>query len=248
MDSLLADYKDLSPESAKELAGKVKTGDISSGENPLPTIQTIIEENLQTLKASDQSFSTEDYLRMYTVQKRFNEAWKQIGDGLITIYGDSKKAEWETKIETKLEDWEASAAHNMWNSLDTYVEEHKLDLAAFDNNYSFFVALDNFVKNATKTSKDQLITSENYKDFKKFNEFWNKKIKNDWSKFVQEGDVLTMNQISSIDQEMVNWREEAKPKNFLIPILLAISVLIIIGLIIYLVKQRGNMQTSGTHK
>lgn len=234
VDSLLIAYRDMSPQTVDELSSKVESGEIANDQNPLVVISSIIDDNIETLKNSNENFTTEDYLRIYAVQKRFSEAWTQIGDGLIRIYGGENKSKWVRSINAKLDDWRASASLNMWTSLDNYLEQEELDLAAFDNNYSFYIALDNFVKESKKTSEEQFMTSENYEKFKEFNEFWNNKIKDEWSTFVQDGEVLTMSQISSIDSEMTNWRDEAKPRNLVIPILLGFSILIIIGLIIYI--------------
>lgn len=237
VDSLLVAYKDLEPETVRELSRKMNEGEIATDQNPLNIINNIIDRNIEILKSSGDNFTTEDYLRMYTVQNRFEKAWKQIGDGLVRIYGEDKSSKWENTIETKMKKWKASASYNMWESLDNHLEQNNLDLSAFDNNYSFFVALDNFVNTATKNSQENVITKENYEKFQQFNDFWNSKIKDDWSKFVQEGEVLTMNQISSIDQKMITWRDEAKPRSFLIPALLGVSLIAIVGLTIVIFRR-----------
>jgi len=121
--------------------------------------------------------------------------------------------------------------------MDTYLEENNVDLGAFDNNESFYKAIDSFISKATDASREKVVTEDNYKDFQAFYDFWNGKIKSDWGRFVQEGEVLTMTQISNIDSEMMTWRDEAKPKSFLIPILFGISLLTIIGLIIVIARR-----------
>ncbi|MTI86690.1 MAG: hypothetical protein FH748_01840 [Balneolaceae bacterium] len=237
VDSLLIAYEGLSPQKTDELTNKMQAGKIENDENPLVIINTIIDNNIETLKRSNKSFTTEDYLRMYAVQKRFNEAWNDIGDGLVRIYGGENRVEWSDRVESKLEEWRASASMSMWASLDTYLENNKFDLSAFDNSYSFFLALDNFVKESKKSSQKKMMTSGNYDKFQKFNQFWNTKIKNEWSRYVQEGEVLTMHQISSIDSEMTTWRDEAKPRSWIIPILLGVSLLAIVGLVIVLFRK-----------
>mgnify|MGYP003110556169 FL=1 len=237
IDSLFITYKDMQGQALAEFSEENGSRALQQQDNPLELIQSVIEENIQILKSNDGSLQTEDYLRMYVVQSRFSEVWNQIGDDLTRIYAGDKANQWENNIEGKLHDWRASASKNMWASMDTCLEENNVDLGAFDNNESFYKAIDSFISKATDASREKVVTEDNYKDFQAFYDFWNGKIKSDWGRFVQEGEVLTMTQISNIDSEMMTWRDEAKPKSFLIPILFGISLLTIIGLIIVIARR-----------
>lgn len=237
IDSLLIAYEDIDPQAVSELSEETESGEISDDENPLQIIHSIIENNTQRLKSADESLDTEDYLRMYVVQTRFSDVWDRIGNDLVTIYGGDEKSEWETTINDHLSDWRASASKNMWESLNNHLEEQNVNLEAFDNNESFYNALDNYVSNATEDSRGRMMRSDNYDEFENFYEFWSGKVKDDWSQYIQEGQVLTMSQISSIDNEVISWRQEAQPRSYLVPILLGISLLIIIGLIIVIARK-----------
>lgn len=235
IDSLFVTYRDLEGNTFAEL--KEETRSLETSDNPLEVILAVIEENIQVLKSDSGTLQTEDYLRMYVVQSRFNEVWSQIGDDLVTLYGGNSPEQWESNVENKLGDWKASASKNMWASIDEHLEQNNVDLGAFDNNKSFYEAIDSFIRKATDASRDKVVTNENYEDFQRFYDFWNTKIKSDWGEFVQEGEVLTMAQISSIDTEMMTWRDEAKPRSFMIPILFGLSLITIVGLIIVLARK-----------
>ncbi|MBO6586432.1 MAG: hypothetical protein JJ953_10035 [Gracilimonas sp.] len=237
IDSLFITYKDLQGKALAEFTEENGPRALQEEDNPLHVIESVIEENIQILKADNGALQTEDYLRMYVVQNRFSEVWNQIGDDLTRIYAGNKASQWENNIEDKLGDWKASASKNMWASMDSYLEKNNVDLGAFDSNESFYKSIEQFVSKATDASREKVITDENYADFQSFYDFWNGKIKKDWGKFVQEGEVLTMNQISTIDTEIMTWRDEAKPKSFLIPILFGLSLLTIVGLIIVLARK-----------
>lgn len=237
IDSLFITYKDLKGGTLAELSEQAKSRSLNGDENPLKVIESVIDENIQILKSRDGSLQTEDYLRMHVVQSRFHEVWNQIGDDLTRIYGGNQPEQWAANIETKLSDWKASSSKNMWASIDKHLEQNNVDLGAFDNNESFYKAIESFIDKATDASREKVVTKENYADFQKFYDFWNGKIKNDWGRFVQEGEVLTMNQISTIDNEMINWRDEAKPRSFVIPIMFGLSLLTIVGLIIVLARK-----------
>ncbi|WP_020402945.1 coiled-coil domain-containing protein [Gracilimonas tropica] len=237
IDSLFMTYKDIQSDKFQEIANQEKQRILQESENPLQVLQSVINENIATLKSAGNSLQTEDYLRMYVVQNRFDEVWDQIGGDLVQMYGGDNKTQWKNNMENALSDWRASASKNMWSSLDAYLENNNVELSAFDNNESFYRAIENFVTNATKASRDKVLTEENYETFQVFHDIWNGKIKNDWGKFVQEGEVLTMSQISTIDNEMMTWKEHAQPRSFLIPILFGISLLTIVGLIIVLARR-----------
>ncbi|MCP9292764.1 hypothetical protein [Gracilimonas sediminicola] len=237
IDSLFITYKDMQGKALAEFTEENGPRALQEEDNPLHVIESVIEENIQILKADNGALQTEDYLRMYVVQNRFSEVWNQIGDDLTRIYAGNKASQWENNIEDKLGDWKASASKNMWASMDSYLEKNNVDLGAFDSNESFYKSIEQFVSKATDASREKVITDENYADFQAFYDFWNGKIKKDWGKFVQEGEVLTMNQISTIDTEIMTWRDEAKPKSFLIPILFGLSLLTIVGLIIVLARK-----------
>lgn len=237
IDSLFITYKDLKGDKLAELTNRTEPRSIQNGDNPLKVIESVIEENLLILKSDEGNLQTEDYLRMYVVQSRFDEVWNRIGKDLASIYGGNNSKQWKKRIDSKLTDWKASASKNMWASMDDYMEQNSVDLGAFDNNESFYKAIESFISKATDASREKVVTKENYDEFQAFYDFWNGKIKNDWGNFVQEGEVLTMNQISTIDTEMMNWRDEAKPRSFLIPILFGLSLLTIVGLIIVLARR-----------
>lgn len=236
LDSLILKYDELNPQTLAELSSA--SGTVNESANPLQIISSIIDENLGILKSTPEGLQTEDYLRMYVVQHRFNHVWSQIGDDLAVIYGEGDSKTIKQNIEKKLADWKASASMNMWQSMDAYLEGENLQLKAFDNQQSFYTALDDYVKQAAKASEGNYFSQAHYQAFEKFHEFWNTKIKNDWSYYVQEGDVLTLSQISEIDSEIVNWYDQAKPMSLTLPILLGLSLIVIVGLIIGLVRKK----------
>ncbi|MFY0684382.1 MAG: hypothetical protein JXR20_07510 [Balneola sp.] len=235
VDSLFVTYNQLAPGAVEELSKTEGAGTIKSGDNPLVIINSILTENIETLKASSKTFTTEDYLRIYALQTKVNDVWENIGDNLVEIYGGNDKTSWKKRIETDLEDWKASASLSMWNSLDEYLEGRNVELGAFDNNSSFFTALDDFVSSESKKSDDEIISSSTYEDFKTFSEFWSSKVMDEWNNYLVEADVLTASQIATIDGKIDTWGEASKPFPTSILIFFGIAIVAIIGLIIALI-------------
>jgi uncharacterized small protein (DUF1192 family) len=235
VDSLFVTYNQLAPGTIEELAKRDGSGTIKRSDNPLVIIDSILEENIETLKAGSKSFSTVDYLRIYALQTKVNEVWDNIGANLVEIYGGNDKSKWKKSIESDLKDWKASASLSMWKSLDGYLEEKNLELGAFDNNTSFFMALDSFVSKASKKSEGEIISSSTYEDFKTFSEFWSSKVLNDWNNYIVDADVLSSSQIASIDGKVDSWGDKSEPFPTSLLIIFGIGLLAIIGLIIALV-------------
>ncbi len=239
IDSMLVSYNGMNSAKLQELADGVESGRINPDNNPLNLISAVIEENTEYSKSNGRALSVDDHLRMYAVQRHFEEAWDQIGDRMIYVYGGNTKKQWENSIDSKMKEWRMSTSKNMWKSMDNYLEFSNVELSAFDNNYSFFVALDKFVKDAKEESKSQVLSSESYDDYKKFQEFWSGKIKNEWSNLVQDAEVLTVAQISTIDQQLSGWEAEARPIHPLILILLVLTGVALLGFMFVMFKTRS---------
>lgn len=238
MDSLFVAYRELELNAAgnnKEIASSAIA--IQQSDNPLKFIEATIEENIQVLKASSSELSTEDILKMHTIQKRFADTWDKVGSDLSQVYGGGKSSQWKNKIDNQLKDWKASTSKNTWDSINQTLAQNNVDLGAFDNNQSFYSAIENFIDSSIVNSEDKIIAQADREEFNSFYKFWNSKVKNDWGNYVQEGEILTMNQISAIDAELIDWRDETEPVSMVIPILLGLSFITIVGLIIVLARK-----------
>lgn len=235
VDSLFITYNQLSPINIQELSKADGSGTIKSGDNPLVIINSILAENIETLKASSKTFTTEDYLRIYALQTKVNDVWKNIGDNLVEIYGGNDKTKWKKRIENDLKDWKASASLSMWNSLDEYLEEQNIDLGAFDNNSSFFTALDSFVSKAIEKSDDEIISNGSYEDFKVLSNFWTSKVMDEWNNYLVEADVLTSSQIATIDSKIDDLGQNSKPYSTTAIFIFWLVILVFIGMIIAIV-------------
>lgn len=237
VDSLFITYKELNPNAVKELARQNEGGTLSPTDNPLSMISSIVDQNIETLKIKDRSLSTEDYLRMYALQKRVDTVWKQIGDELIIIYGGNNKSKWKENINSDIKEWKASASYAMWNSLDNYLDYQDINLDAFDNNQSFFAALDSFVTKATVSSDGNIMKQDSYNEFKAFKELWSGKIMDDWNKYLVDADVLTSSQIASIDNKVDEWGDKSKPIPMGYFMIIGFGLIALIGFIVAQVKR-----------
>ncbi len=197
--------------------------------NPLDLITQIIDENTEFVSANNQILSVEDHLRMYALQQHFQEKWSSIEENMLAAYAGKNKKAWKQQIDSKMKEWRMAASQKMWTSMDQYLEFSELELEAFDNNYSFFSALDNFVKEAQEQSGSEILSSESYSKYRAFQQFWSGKIKSEWGTFIQDADVLTVSQISEIDTQLVSWEEEARPVHPMLIVLIVFASVLLIG-------------------
>ena len=238
VDSLFQSFKKLEEISDSEIRERLVSRSIQNGKDPLYLVETIISENIEVLKHNQEDLSVEDHLRMYAVYNHFEEVWSEIGEDLTKLYAQENATARKNNLDEKIDDWRASASRNMWASLDRFLEENKVELTAFDNNQSFFAALESFVGEETAQSKDKMLKKSKFEEYQTFFDIWNNKIKAEWGDYVHKGEVLTMQQISTNDADITNWKGHAQPRSFVIPVLLGLSLLTIVGLIIALARKK----------
>lgn len=237
IDSLMITYNEMTTNEGNEISDQVESGRVT-GTNTLEMLMDIIEKNIEYASNSNQVLSVEDHLRMYAIQHHFEEVWNKIGDNLLTAYGGSQKTEWNSEIKSKMRDWRMITSQKMWNSVDQYLEFSSVELEAFDNNYSFFIALDNFIKDAQKKSEGRIISNTGYEDYKNFQGFWSNKVKNEWSILIQDSEFLTVAQISSIDDQLIDWESESRPIHPLFIVLIVLTAISIGGYVLVLSKAK----------
>lgn len=237
VDSLMITYSGMTSRRIIEISDQVESGRIL-GNNPLEMLESIIEENIEYASATSRALSLEDHLRMYTVQHHFEDVWNQIDDKMLAAYGGQKKSEWHADITSKIKDWRMVTSQKMWNSMDHYLEFSDMELGAFDNNYSFFIALDSFIKEAQKKSEGEIMSTESYQDYKKFQEFWSGKVKNEWSSLIKDSEVLTIAQISLIDEQLTSWESGVRPIHPFLIVLIVLTIISIGGYVLVLSKSR----------
>lgn len=237
IDSLLISYEgmvgNISQENLNEASGTVSTDG-----NPLAFVETIIDENTEWAKTNTNTLSVEDHLRMYAVQNHFANTWELVGDRMLQVYGGSNPNEWKAEIDSGLKDWRMATSQKMWKSMDQYLEFSSVDLDAFDNKSSFFNALDNFIASAQEKSKTGVLTSKNYEEYKEFEKFWSAKVKNEWSNLIQDAEILTVSQISSIDQKLDTWEVESRPIHPLLIVFIVITITALAGFIFVMFKSK----------
>lgn len=223
IDSLLITYQGLNTTNGSELAQSLG----SASENPLTWVMTLIEENIGNTQTQHGYLNVEDYLRMYALERSFEQAWDQVGENMITVYGGKNSEQWKAQFSDKIKEWRMLSAHNMWRSIDQYLDVNDIQLAAFDNKHSFYAGLEAFLDQGISESEKEILTSNSYQDYLKLKKFWNTTFKNEWTDDLKDASILTVAQVENIDRKLNRWEQEARPIH---PMLVAIVALLIVSI------------------
>ena len=240
LDSVLIAYERVASIGSSDVNGEYTSGTLLNDENTLSIIESLIDVNISYL--NDQyALGTEDYLRMYGIQKKFASMWETTGERFIELYGGKEGNVIKSDIQSKLDVWDQSISERTWASVTGYLEGLGFEIPPFDDKESFFTSLNDYIEQQAKISKEDGVGAASYPLFQDFKTFWTSTFKENWAGYAQESDVLTLSQISYLDAKIHAWEEVAKPKSYNLHLLLGFTLVLIMYLVYIIVKQRKYM-------
>lgn len=226
------DLASLNREEREELGLRVDV------ENVLGHINSVVEGNISFIDTNTQ-LSAEDFLRLQALQVEFEKVWTNIGPKLAMIYTPSAQRENRlTEINEGIDRWSQRVNQSVWRSLSAAFESRNIEMADFDDPVSFYTALNNHVDG----SIDRVVagggSDEELQAYERFANVWHNDIKVNWQQYLIESEILTYENIATIDRKLANWNVQAQPTSLLSWIMIGILVLVVIVLIVVLVAQR----------
>ncbi len=231
LDSLVANYKQLDTQTLQELHTAYNESRKNIDSNALKLIQTIARTNIEFLNSS-KTLAARDYLRMYSVQQKFREMWRKIGDNIIDIYKPEDGSEAiRSELKNSLDEWETKIADQTWKSINQAFDDADIDIAEFGDSQGFYQSLTAYVDNQIEEGDRQA--------YQEFSNFWNNTVKTNWAEYVTGTDILTYDQMSNIDQKLNEWDNKTASTSYLWKILMAVAVLIIIVMGIMLARAKS---------
>ncbi len=218
--------------------GENAAGKSMAEANVLGTIRNMIQQNVNFID-NNPTISTEDMLRLYTVQAEFSQMWNQLGEKIATIYSQNEKSmEVVSDINKSNQEWHNKIAGNTFKSIAATFKQKGFDLPQFNDGPGFYAALRTYLDSAIKRSREHADNAE-YQSFQKFSDLWNNTVKTQWAEYLVQGNILTYDQIANVDAKITQWGQTAQPKSYAIFIYLAIALLIIIILVIMLIRTKS---------
>jgi hypothetical protein len=208
-------------------------------ENVLGHINSVVEGNISFIDTNTQ-LSAADFLRLKAVQVEFEKVWTNIGPKLAMIYTPSAQRENRlTEINEGIDRWRQRVSQSVWRSLAAAFESRNIQVASFNDPVSFYTALNNYVDSAISRVEASGGSDEELQAYERFANVWHNDIKVNWQRFLIDSEILTYENIATIDRKLANWNVQAQPTSAWSWILIGILGLIVIVLIVVLVAQRN---------
>jgi len=225
IDSVLVSYENLASGDISEYTVK-ESKFLTNKDNVFEIIEQVSKQNIDFLQQNP-DMAPEDYLRMYTVHRKFEQMWETTGDKLVQMY-DYDVSE-SKKIDKNISEWGTLIEQETWISIYDHLKSQQIQINNFEDKNSFFEAVNGYINkmtaDSTSFSPDKLIA---------FKTFWNDSVKGNWGNYVVESNLLSLAQISQVDSKMDTWEELKETETGLNKILFGAAFVIIAGLIIAL--------------
>lgn len=238
VDSVLVAYQEMDIESLNDLENARKQSRIDADGNPLKLIRGIASENVQFL-GSNPTLATEDYLRMNAVQHEFRSMWDKTGKRLVEIYGSGNEEQIRTDIQNTIAEWDKKLKDELWASIHQSFGEAGVKLSDSTDSEAFYMALNSYLNQQVEKSKESN-GNDAWQKYQNFSSFWNGQVKSRWTTFMTEGEVLTEQQIATIDQKMNQWSANARPESNMMAYLFGVSLLAAVVLGVMLFREKSN--------
>ncbi len=239
VDSLIVTYDD---PRLREMLGseqRVRVNRINSSDDALMMIQTIIDENIEVISGTTE-FDVPFYLQMDNLHYRFEDMWTKLGMTISTIYqGKQNAAKVNQAVSDRLLTWKQRLRGSMWNSMYRSFSDNGILLQDFDSETEFVNSVNAYL-DTTLVRVNAGVTEADFRNYEQFKQFWTKEVKENWTPMMLQTKLITMEDISTIDQKVEDWGTIARPRSDNLYIYLGISLVIILAMAIMLFVARRN--------
>lgn len=236
VDSVMITYQKLQVETMQDLENAKKKARFNADGNALKMIMNIANENISLLN-SGQELTAGDYIRMNAVQQKFKNMWNKVGDKLVEIYAEGNKEEASKNISAAIAEWDKKVTDQTWTSLNASFDSAGINLPKFNSSEAFYQTLDSYLSESIKAS-EKGSGGTALKNYKEFSSFWTNRVQADWTPYIIEANILSNDQLASIDSKMSTWASNAEPESNMLVYLLGFSILAIVALGIILAREK----------
>lgn len=231
LEDLLNRYESVDGATSTEISEAIERLD----ENPVDILKTILGEYVNYAnQATD--LNAHDYLRMRAQHAYFSSLWDDLGERLTQVFAADEPVQTHQEVSDLLSNWNSAIDNRIWGALSNAFAQNDINLDNFTSADAFYNSLDSYVSSATEVSMDQN-TEEDEQRFRNFSNYWNNTVKAEWGESLMASEVLTYQQLANIDRQLDEWHAAAIPTSNLMLILFLVSIAVIIGLVVALVRK-----------
>ncbi|SHG46631.1 hypothetical protein SAMN05443144_12919 [Fodinibius roseus] len=240
IDSTVVAYQQIDMQAFRELQDMNSKARLNSDGNALQMIRDISAENLNILEENSSNLHLEDYMRMQTVQQRFEQMWNRLGTKIAAVYGGSDAGKLAREVEANIQKWDELLQERTFATLHDSLREKGVAISEFENAEEFNNSLNAYLDTVITESRDGT-SEENYERFQAFRDFWNR-VERQWSSYFTEAGIMTNTQLATISEKTDTWGEHAEPESNTMTYLLIITavVAIVLGGLLIREKTKGN--------
>lgn len=240
IDSTIVAYQKMDLQALKDLENMDQSTRIESNGDALKMIRDISAENLAILKENSEKLRIEDYVRMQSVQQRFEDMWSRMGDKIIQVYGGRNADELGEEVNRNIAQWDSLLDKQTFASLNDSLQSQGLEVKNFTSGDEFYNSLSAYLDKEIKDSKNGS-SEASYNNFQKFRNFWNK-VEREWSSDFVKADIMSNKQMATISTKTDRWSENAEPEsNMMLYLLIGTAILaLVLGGLLIREKNKNN--------
>ncbi|SMO90432.1 hypothetical protein [Fodinibius sediminis] len=236
IDSTVVAYQQMDLQAIRELEKMNAKARIDSDGDALKMIRDIAAENVTILEENSSKLRLEDYMRMQTVQQRFEEMWNRLGNKIAEVYGGSDSEEIASEVDSRISEWDQMLQEKTFATLNDSLSEQGLAVGSFKNAEEFKNSLNSYLDSAIKESKSDA-SQENYEHYQTFQDFWNR-VERQWSSHFTNAELMTSAELATISEKTDQWAQYAEPESNTMTYLLILAVFVVLVLGGLLVREK----------
>jgi len=238
IDSMGSTYQKMDLAKMQNLEKVDQKGHLKSNGDALEMIHKITQANLQTLQKNGDDLRLQDYMRMSEVQHQFQNMWNRLGARFKEVYNGKNADQLAADINKNISEWNQELSNQTLAALHDTLKASGIEINDFSNGQEFYSAVNSYLGSKIKKSKEGNSKAA-YKDFKRFQQFWNR-VEVQWSDSFVNAGLLTRDQMSAINGKVDMWAENAQPNssNNIMVYLLGASVLLAVALGVMLIREK----------
>jgi hypothetical protein len=87
---------------------------------------------------------------------------------------------------------------------------------------------------------EENVTEQDYQNYERFKQFWTDQVKEVWGPMLLENQLLTMEELTAIDQKVEDWGIKSRPRsdNLVIYLIISVIVIAVLGVLLFMAKRK----------